>query len=115
MLGSEKEIINELKFCLKMLETEKNRDIKFSLYSYIENLEGVLKNLGSDFKIKRKDILKTLSKISPNSCIKLKDNYVIKNQILVESSEKSYENIINNFSYRNNFFLLYNIRLISQN
>lgn len=40
-----------------------------------------------------KDILKTLSKISPNSCIKLKDNYVIKNQILVESSEKSYENI----------------------
>lgn len=58
MLGSEKEIINELKFCLKMLETEKNRDIKFALYSYIENLEGVLKNLGRDFKIKRKDIFK---------------------------------------------------------
>lgn len=59
MLGSEKEIINELKCCLKMLETEKNRDIKFALYSYIENLEGVLKNLGSDFKIKRKDIFKS--------------------------------------------------------
>ena len=59
MLGSEKEIINELKFCLKMLDTEKNRDIKFALYSYIENLEGVLKNLGSDFKIKRKDIFKS--------------------------------------------------------
>lgn len=40
-----------------------------------------------------KDILKTLSNIYPNSCITLKDNYVIKNQILVESSEKSYENI----------------------
>ena len=59
MLGSEKEIINELKFCLKMLDTEKNREIKFALYSYIENLEGVLKNLGSDFKIKRKDIFKS--------------------------------------------------------
>lgn len=42
-----------------MLDTEKNRDIKFALYSYIENLEGVLKNLGSDFKIKRKDIFKS--------------------------------------------------------
>lgn len=63
MLGSEKKIINELKFCLKMLETEKNRDIKFALYSYIENLEGVLKNLGSDFKIKRKDILKVKESI----------------------------------------------------
>lgn len=38
MLGSEKEIINELKFCLKMLDTEKNRDIKFALYSYIEKI-----------------------------------------------------------------------------
>lgn len=54
MLGSEKEIINELKFCLKMLETEKNRDIKFALYSYIENLEGVLKNLGSDKNKKKR-------------------------------------------------------------
>lgn len=40
-----------------------------------------------------KDILKTLSQIYPNSCISLEDNYVIKNQILVESSEKNYENI----------------------
>ncbi len=55
MLGSEKEIINELKFCLKMLETEKNREIKFALYGYIENLEGVLKTLGSDFKINNRD------------------------------------------------------------
>lgn len=59
MLGSEKEIINELKFCLKRLETEKNREIKFALYSYIENLDGVLKTLGSGFKIKRKDIFKS--------------------------------------------------------
>lgn len=59
MLGSEKKIINELKFCLKRLETEKNREIKFALYSYIENLDGVLKTLGSGFKIKRKDIFKS--------------------------------------------------------
>lgn len=55
MLGSEKEIISELKFCLKRLENEKNREIKFALYGYIENLEGVLKNIGSDFKINNRD------------------------------------------------------------
>ncbi|MGU9335613.1 AAA family ATPase [Clostridium perfringens] len=54
------------------------------------------------------DILNVLSGISPNSCIMLKDNYVIKNKFLVEAEEID-EDIVNKIICNNKFFIfLYN-------
>lgn len=56
----------------------------------------------------REDILNILSRIKPNSCINLKDNYVIKNKFLVEAKEID-EEIVNKILCNNKFFIfLYN-------
>ncbi|MGG5462141.1 AAA family ATPase [Clostridium sp. B9] len=54
------------------------------------------------------EIINVLSKISPNSCVMLKDNYVIKNEFLVKAEEVDKE-VINKFICNNKFFIfLYN-------
>lgn len=50
------------------------------------------------------EIIKVLSKIQPNSCINLKNNYTIKNKFLVEA-EKDEKNTINQFICHNKFFI----------
>ena len=55
-----------------------------------------------------KEILDILSKIHPNSCVNLNDNYVIKNKFLVEA-DKEEKDTINTFICNNKFFIfLYN-------
>lgn len=57
-LAGEKEILKELEFSLKKLREEKDKDIRFALYNYIQNLLGVLKDIGSDYSLKRNEIFK---------------------------------------------------------
>ena len=61
-LGSEKEILEELDFCLKCLNEEKERDVRFALYNYIQNLH--------EFDNFTKNLRK-------NNIIELKNGYVI--------------------------------------
>lgn len=59
-LGSEKEILEELDFCLKCLNEEKERDVRFALYNYIQNLLRVLREIGSNYTMRKSDIFKDL-------------------------------------------------------
>lgn len=59
-LGSEKEILEELDFCLKCLNEEKMRDVRFALYNYIQNLLRVLREIGSNYTMRKSDIFKDL-------------------------------------------------------
>lgn len=55
-----------------------------------------------------KEIIDLLSKIYPNSCIRLKNNYSVKNKFLVEA-EKEEKNTINEILCHNKFFVfIYN-------
>ena len=59
-LGTEKEIFEELDFCFKCLNEEKERDVRFALYNYIQNLLGVLREIGSNYTMRKSDIFKDL-------------------------------------------------------
>lgn len=59
-LGSEKEILEELDFCFKCLNEEKERDVRFALYNYIQNLLRVLREIGSNYTMRKSDIFKDL-------------------------------------------------------
>ena len=54
------------------------------------------------------NILKVLSEIYPNTCLKLKDNYIMKNKFLIEAKSKDKDNI-GEFICHNKFFIfIYN-------
>lgn len=59
-LGTEKEILEELDFCFKCLNEEKERDVRFALYNYIQNLLSVLREIGSNYTMRKSDIFKDL-------------------------------------------------------
>ncbi len=59
-LGTEKEILEELDFCFKCLNEEKERDVRFALYNYIQNLLRVLREIGSNYTMRKSDIFKDL-------------------------------------------------------
>lgn len=59
-LGTEKEILEELDFCFKCLNEEKERDVRFALYNYIQNLLRVLREIGSNYTMRKSDIFKNL-------------------------------------------------------
>ena len=59
-LGTEKEILEELDFCLKCLNEEKERDVRFALYNYIQNLLRVLREIGSNYTMRKSDVFKDL-------------------------------------------------------
>lgn len=59
-LGTEKEILEELDFCFKCLNEEKERDVRFALYNYIQNLLRVLREIGSNYTMRKSDVFKDL-------------------------------------------------------
>lgn len=60
--GSEKEIIEELEFCFNCLKEEKTRDVRFALYNYIQNLLGVLRDIGSNYTMRKNEVFKNMKR-----------------------------------------------------
>lgn len=58
--GSEKDILDELEYCFNLLKDEKMRDARFALYNYIQNLLGVLRDIGSNYYMRKSDVFKDM-------------------------------------------------------
>lgn len=82
------------------------------LYEKVNNKSDVI--MFKNTEKASKEIIDLLSKIYPNSCIRLKNNYSVKNKFLVEA-EKEEKNIINEILCHNKFFVfIYNYEDVSE-
>ena len=105
----------------KIINNEKVEEIDLASYNFnmgynafLTDLYEVLNNTSSYgviFKNTEKasnELLNLLSKIYPNSCIKLNNRYIVKNNFLVEA-KKEENNTINEIVCHNKFFIfIYN-------
>ncbi|MEG0307800.1 MAG: AAA family ATPase [Clostridium sp.] len=103
-----------------LIEKAEVEEINLASYNfnlgYNAFLSDLYEKLNSDSEIvmfkntdkATKEILDVLAEIYPNSCLRLKDDYVMKNKFLVEADEKD-TNRINEFICHNKFFIfIYN-------
>lgn len=105
----------------KLIDNEKLDEIDLSSYNFnmgynafLTDLYDVLNNsssYGVIFKNTEKasnEILSLLSKIYPNSCLKLKNRYKVKNKFLIDADQEE-NNTINEIICHNKFFIfIYN-------